>query len=127
MSISRNEVLMGRDKADPLTPELEENLSKLLKALNEFRAAYGKPMVVSSGYRPPGINAKIANAAKRSNHMVCLACDFADKDGKLDEWCLNNLDVLEKCGLWLEDPKSTPGWCHLQCVPPRSGNRVFKP
>jgi uncharacterized protein YcbK (DUF882 family) len=118
---------MDRDKIAPLTPELEANLDKLLKALNKLRATYGKPMYVSSGYRPAQINENVKGAAKKSNHMLCLACDFADKDGELDKWCLANLDKLEEYGLYLEDPAFTPNWCHLQVVPPKSGKRVFKP
>ncbi len=127
MLITAAEILMGRDKANPLTSELKENLESLLVALNKFRLAYGKPMTVSSGYRPPATNASTKGAAKHSWHMVCFACDFKDLDGSLDAWCLAHLDVLKDAGLWLESPDSTPGWCHLQAVPPHSGSRVFKP
>ena len=127
MTVTREEVLMGRDAIAPLTVELEMNLTKLLACLNKFRAAYGKPLLVSSGYRPPQINNQVTGAAKKSNHMKCLACDFKDPDGELAKWCLLNLDVLKGCELWLEAPSKTPGWCHLQCVPPKSGNRVFEP
>lgn len=117
---------MGREVDHPLTFPLMVNLDKLLKALNKFRAAYGKPMVVSSGYRPGLYNTK-AGGAQKSNHMICLACDFKDTDNSLDEFCLNNLKLLEEWGLYLEHPDSTPGWCHLQVVAPGSGSRVFKP
>lgn len=125
--ISRDEVLMGRDAQYPLTQEMEANLAKLLVAINKVRTEYGKPMFVSSGYRPAAINANVPGAAKKSNHMVCLAVDIRDVDGKMKSWCLANLDKLALYGLWMEDAGSTPTWCHLQCVPPRSGNRVFKP
>lgn len=125
--ITREEVLMGRDKDYPLDTEQEVNLEHLLECLNKFRKAYGKPMVVSSGYRPAAVNAKVKGAAKKSNHIMCLACDFRDLDGSLDEWCLQNLDVLEECGLYLESPLHTPNWCHLQAKAPKSGNRVFIP
>ncbi len=120
---------MGRDSEYPsdYTQEISDNIDKLLIPLNKFREIYGKPMTVSSGWRPPSINAKIANAAKKSNHMLGLACDFKDLDGSLDKFCADNLDILADLGLYLEHPDSTPGWCHLQCVSPRSGNRVFKP
>lgn len=117
---------MGREKLSPLTKEMEANLVKLLDCLNKFRQAYGKPMTVSSGYRPPEQNAA-AGGANKSNHMICLAADFRDTDGQLDAFCLKNLKLLEQCGLYLEDPASTPGWCHLQAISPKSGNRVFKP
>lgn len=115
---------MGRDKEYPLTPILEQNLSKLLIALNRFRATYGKPMIVSSGYRPGKYN-KATGGAEKSSHLTCEACDFSDPDGTLDEYCRNNVSVLEQCGLWLESPDKTPGWCHLD-IKPRN-NRIFLP
>lgn len=124
--ITRDEVLMGRDKQFPLNNTQEANLQHLLKCLNQFRDIYGKPMTVSSGYRPEAINSTVPGAAKKSNHIICLACDFKD-DGSLDKFCMDNLDVLEKCGLYLESPASTIGWCHLQAIAPKSGKRVFNP
>jgi hypothetical protein len=127
--ISKDELLMGRDKQYPkdYTKEVSDNLDKLLEPLNKFREAYGKVMQVSSGWRPPSINAGIPNAAKKSNHMIGLACDFKDADGALDKFCMENLKLLEDLGLYLEHPDATVGWCHLQCVSPKSGNRVFRP
>lgn len=122
--ITRTEVLMGRDKEFPLTPALETNLSKLLIALNKVRAAYGKPMKVSSGYRPGRYNTA-AKGAKASAHITCQACDFSDPTGDLDAWCMQNLALLSSCGLRLEHPDSTPGWCHLDIK--FNGKVVFKP
>jgi hypothetical protein len=126
MFISPQEVLMGREVEYPLSPEIKANLDKLLIALNKFRAFYGKPMVVTSGYRPGKYNTA-AKGAKNSSHLTCEACDFADPDGALDLWCTQHLDILEECGLWLESPQNTPGWTHLQIRPITSGNRVFIP
>lgn len=124
--ITRSEILMDRDKLAPLDQTLELNLKWLLACLNDLRAIYGKPMIVTSGYRPHAINVA-ARGAKNSLHMTCQACDFRDDDGSLDEWCMAHLKTLEMCGLYLEHPDSTPGWCHLQCKPPASGHRVFRP
>lgn len=126
MFITRNEILMGREKEFPLSEELEKNLEKLLKALNQFREIYGKPMQVSSGYRPAGYN-ESAGGAKKSNHMICLACDFVDLESALDSYCVGNQDILEQCGLYLEHPKWTKTWCHLQAIKPASGKRIFIP
>lgn len=122
--LTREDILMGREVEYPLTPELETNLEKLLIALNKFRAAYGKPLRVTSGYRPGKYNVA-AHGAPRSSHLTCQACDFADADGSLDQFCLDNLQLLEDCGLWLESPANTPGWTHLQIRP--VSVRVFKP
>jgi uncharacterized protein YcbK (DUF882 family) len=124
--ITRDEVLMGRDKEFPLTPELEANLAKLLTALNKYRAIYGSPMLVSSGYRPGHYN-RDAGGAAHSSHVVCLACDFHDSDGQLKAWVAANLHVLEDCGLYMEDPTHTKTWLHLTVQAPKSGHRVFIP
>jgi zinc D-Ala-D-Ala carboxypeptidase len=115
---------MGRDVAQPLTEIQESNLARLLTALNLVRRAYGKPLTVSSGYRPAAINAA-AGGAKRSAHMTCEACDFRDLDKTFAKWCLANLDVLVRAGLYLENPDFTPTWVHLQIRPTK--NRVFNP
>lgn len=120
--ISREEVLMGRDKEFPLTPELETNLSNLLIAVNKLRSLYGKPIYVSSGYRPDHYNWD-AHGASNSPHITCQAVDFKDQDNKIKEWLTPK--ILEECGLYQEDPKYTPTWVHVQIRPTK--NRVFKP
>lgn len=82
---------------------------------------------VTSGYRPTEINTKVKGAAKGSNHLLCRAADISDPHADLATWCLGNLDLLEHFELWMESPKHTPGWVHLQICPPRSNNRVFVP
>jgi hypothetical protein len=128
MNITREEILKnystGVIQECPL--ELEKNLQILLLKLNAFRKIYGKPMVVSSGYRDIARN-KNVGGAKKSNHMLCLACDFIDIDGSLDRFCVDNIHLLKKCGLYLEHPKWTKGWCHLQVIPPSSNNVIFIP
>lgn len=125
--ITKAEILMGRDKQYPLDSEQMSNLQVLLIAVNRLRLHYGKPMFVSSGYRPATINAATKGAAKKSNHIICAAVDFKDADGKLKDFCMNNLHILEACGLWMEAPEATPTWLHVQIFPPKSGKRVFKP
>jgi hypothetical protein len=110
--ITKEEILMGRIKYEDLSQELKDNLDRLVIALNVIRTAYGQIMRVSSGYRSPAKNAAIGGA-KKSHHMNCMACDFKDADGKLDAWLLDNQDLLEANGLWLESPDHTPGWAHL--------------
>lgn len=126
MFIMPDEVLMKRDQEYPLTGTLLANLNRLLTALNAFRNVYGIPMVVSSGYRPGHYNTDVGGAVN-SAHKTCEAADFHDPDGVLDAYCSVNLDLLAKCGLWLESPAHTPGWCHLQIRSIPSGNRIFIP
>lgn len=132
---------MGRDEAyrEDLTFEVRRNVLSLLAAVNELldrAAAEGiLPGVdehthnhVASGWRPAGVNARTANAGKRSTHISGRGIDLQDlEDRSLARWCLRNLDQLTTLGLWMEDPRWTPSWVHLQIVPPGSGKRVYVP
>lgn len=120
----------GRDKqfASELTDEIRQHSKNTIALANALLEEAGiLDCEVSSGWRPAAVNAATKGAAKKSNHMLGFAVDIVDIDGKLDKWCMANLPVLERLGLWLEHPNSTPSWCHLQIVPPRSGRRVFQP
>ena len=118
--ISRDEILKGQE----IPPEYEANLAVLLERLNKFRFMYGKPMIVTSGYRTVEHN-KAIGGAKLSRHCVCMACDFADQDGEIKAWVKDNPEVLEICDLYMEDPLACPSWIHLDTLPRKT--RVFKP
>jgi len=120
---------MGRDKShrSELTRELRANARETLRRSNRLLRRAGLMRKVTSGWRPASINAEVPGAAKGSKHLNCLAIDLEDRNGALDAWCLAHPETLEELGLWLEHPDATPGWCHLQILPPRSGNRVFYP
>ncbi len=128
---------MGRDVeyANELTPDLLNNATDLLERVNRLLGIYyslnpGAKRIekVTSGWRPAAINSGVPGAAKGSNHMKCLAVDL-DDDGPFDRWCFEHPEYLAECSLWLEHPGWTDGWCHLQSVPPKSGEhvRVFIP
>lgn len=120
---------MGRDKQYPkdYTKEISDNLDKLLIPINEIRTAYGKPMTVTSGWRPPQVNAATSGAATKSKHMIGLAVDIQDKDNDIMNWALANLKLLKKLDIYLEDFRWTPGWVHFQLGKPASGKRIFIP
>lgn len=89
---------------------------------------------VASGRRPAGVNANTANAAAASTHLTCEGGDVQDLDARpFAVWCVRNEDLLDACGLWMEDPRWTGGrkntdpWVHLQTKPPRSRNRIYVP
>jgi hypothetical protein len=124
--ITRREYLMGRELQEPLTPKMEDNLLVLLGAINMFRTIYGIPMIVTSGYRPKKIN-EIIGGAKNSAHMTCEAVDISDRNGQLAKFCLENLQVLANCKLYIENPQMTGGWVHFQTRRPKSGKIVFNP
>ncbi len=106
---------------------LAMRVTQLLTSYAGAQPAYSDEPKVRSGYRPPEINATTPGASKNSNHMYCRAVDLEDIHGHLGAWCMENLDLLAHFELWLEDPRFTPTWVHLQSVPPRSLSRVFQP
>lgn len=140
-TITLDQYYRGRDRLYPqdLTPAVKANAVRTVTAVNALIAAMERDGVeiedspltkspVTSGWRPPAINAATPNAAVRSLHMTGEACDLYDPEGVLDDWCMRNRDRLRtELGLCLEHPSSTKGWCHVQIRPPRSGSTVFYP
>lgn len=132
--ISKHEL---NPKNFPVTPEIEANLSDLLKRVNKFQFFWGKPMYVTSGLRSLEDHKRIykENAVKNgstvvripmgSKHLIGQAVDFADPDGSMMAYCKANVEMLEQVGLWCE--AETKGWVHFQSRPPGSNNRFFKP
>lgn len=133
---------MGRREQYPLalSPDIERNAGITVELANRLLAqasTYGVTLdrhpvnksLVSSGWRPPTLNASTPNAAPNSKHMTGQAVDIFDPDGDLDDWLMTGEGqaALTALGLWMEHPSATKSWAHLQTVPPRSGRRVFHP
>lgn len=138
--ISMRELLTNCTIAD-VEHKHQINLEDLQWRINVVRAKWGKPMTVTSGYRTLQDHLRIyseINARRRkkglppmripagSRHLSGQAVDISDPDGKLHEWCMANLPLLEQVGLWIEEQDSEKR-VHFQSIAPRSGKRVFKP
>ncbi len=120
-----SEFLKDREIEYPLSDTLKTNMSVLLNRLDVLRHDWGKPMIISSGYRPGRFN-KAAGGAPSSAHMTCEAVDIQDRDGELAKF-LSEEGLLASYGFYMENPSRTPGWCHLQTRATKSGNRIFMP
>jgi Peptidase M15 len=142
MKLTLKQYLMGYDVRFPLlfTPQIRKNaelMVDLVNALIERASKAGvkfhehpvKKCVLSSGWRPPEVNAKTRGAATNSKHMTCQAADIYDPEGDLDEWLLteDGQKAITEIGLWMEHPSATKGWSHVQSIPPGSKRRVFYP
>ena len=58
------------------TPEVEQNLISLIEnVLDPLREAWGRPIIVNSGYRSPELN-KVIGGVKTSQHMTGQAVDI---------------------------------------------------
>lgn len=133
--IKMSEILRSA-KLESQSKEVQDNLAILLERVNKVRAAYGKPMIVTSGlrtmedhlriYREKGITDQ-SKIPMRSRHLFGQAVDISDPKRELQQWILKNEKLMEEIGLWFEDFSATPNWVHMQIVPPASGRRFFKP
>lgn len=140
--LSVQDYYMGRDKQYPLllSTAMRKNAETMVELVNKliilakgagvtFEVNPATKTVLSSGWRPPAVNAATAGAALNSKHMTCQACDIYDPDGDLDDWLMTDAGqkVMADLGLWHEHPSATKGWAHVQSIPPRSGRRTFWP
>ena len=137
--ITIEELLKGK-KLEDLSGKVRYNLHVLVDRLNVIREAYGKPMMVTSGFRSREDHLRIYKelAVKRhiefneeeipwgSQHLTGAAADIADPLGVLHIWCMANIPILEETCLWIEAKDDQPR-VHFQINPPKSGSRVFKP
>ena len=101
------------------------NLEDLCRKVNAL--GYQPPMRASSCLRSIKDQQRINPAAMGSSHLYGAAVDIADPKGELKKWLETRYGELVNCGLYMEDPKSTPTWVHLQIYAPRSMSRIFKP
>lgn len=129
--------LLGRPMAVPV--EHKVNLDELLIKINKLRAAYGKPLIVTSGYRSLAHHLEIykrkgitdqKKIPMKSRHLSGQAIDVVpveDSIKHLQDWIKDNVKLMEEIGLWFEDFSATPTWVHAQIIPPGSGKRFFLP
>ena len=138
MKLSLANYFMGRDVKYPLemSPNIRGNAAVLIDLVNRLLERFSGVLAthpngthISSGWRPPSVNAATSGAAPNSRHMTGQAVDVYDPDEILDTWLMSEegQEALKEIGLWMEHPSATKGWSHLQSVAPRSKNRVFFP
>ena len=114
---------------DDVTLEVENNAQALLDRVNvliDRMDLDGVPIIENpitrslvsgtqnGGFRPQACPI----GAARSKHKTGNGVDVYDPQRALATWAVNNLDVLQELGLYIEDPRWTPTWLHLQDLPP---------
>lgn len=94
---------MGRDIEVP--PDVLANLQRLCQqVLEPIRVKLGKPIVITSGYRPGWLNAAIGGS-KTSAHMTGNAADIK----------VMGMDPYGFCR-WVESNQPKEGWPIDQCI-----------
>lgn len=92
----------------PTDETIIDNINYSLTRLNEIRESYGKPIIISSGYRCQALNEAVGGV-KDSKHQEGLAVDLK-WDTKLLEFITDNMQfdklIREKSG--------KTRWIHIQ-------------
>lgn len=78
----------------------ESNLLALMVQLDTIREKFGKPVYVSSGYRPEALNNAVGGA-KNSLHKQAAAADIYSKDGYADN--VNLLKAVMESGVVIDE------------------------
>lgn len=98
---------------------LMKNVFELAKVLQVIRNAWGKPIIINSGYRCPVLNLKVGGAIN-SLHCSASAADFSDKDKSKNGELFKLIQKLMKEGkitcrtlIWEKGNKKYPSWIHL--------------
>lgn len=121
-----------------VTPERQSNALKLLEAVNALMAEMEDSMMYFptnpatrsqvSGELYGGFRPQVCTiGASHSAHKEGLAVDIYDPSDQIDRWLMKNQNLLEKYGIYIEHPDSTPRWSHWSVRPPKSGKHVFVP
>ena len=101
------------------------NLEDLCLKINAL--GYQPPMRASSCLRSLADQKRINPKAMGSSHLYGCAVDIADPKNELANWLSKKSELLMYNGLWMEDPKHTKTWVHLQTYAPKSMKRIFVP
>lgn len=91
--------------------EIVEHLEELMDFMDGFRAYWGGPLIVSSGYRCEALNEKVGGA-KNSGHKYGWAVDFVPANNK-------KVECYEKFQEYLKDKEFD------ELILERSGARIW--
>lgn len=69
----------------PQDAEIIEHIEELIEFMDGVRAAWGGPLIVTSGYRCPQLNEKVGGA-KTSAHLTGYALDMVPANNKKDKF-----------------------------------------
>lgn len=98
--------------------DIAKNLTTLIdKILEPLREAYGKPIIVTSGYRCPALNKAVGGTAS-SQHMMGQAADIRTVQDTPEE-NKKLFDLAQKLNLPYDQliNEYNFDWVHISCSP----------
>ena len=115
-------------KNDPGTQEVNNLIHLAESVLQPVREHFGKPVMISSGYRSPELCEAIGSSAK-SQHAKGEAADFeipGVDNMQLAIWINKNTDFDQLILEYYEPGDPNSGWVHCSAVKEGSRAQVLK-
>lgn len=103
-----------------LPPELLDAATYTLQRLDDIRAGYGKPIVITSGYRCPALN-KVVGGKPNSQHQKAQAADL-----KWDNELLAYLLQHAHFDQLIEESSKRTKWLHISFLPTGERNMYLR-
>lgn len=103
-----------------LPPELLDAATYTLQRLDDIRAGYGKPIVITSGYRCPALN-KAVGGKPNSQHLKAQAADL-----KWDNELLAYLLQHAHFDQLIEESSRQTKWLHISFLPTGERNMYLR-
>lgn len=103
-----------------LPPELLDSATYTLQRLDDIRAGYGKPIIITSGYRCPALN-KAVGGKPNSQHLKAQAADL-----KWDDDLLAYLLQHAKFDQLIEESSKRTKWLHISFLPTGERNMYLR-
>ena len=127
---TRSSTAKARGINNSLNPSAESDLSVIrniknlcVQVLEPLRNHISQPLVISSGYRSPRLNAAVGGAAN-SQHLTGQAADLRIPSvAEAREWMRWIMDNTTFDQLILEHNTSGSHWIHVSCKPNPEDNR----
>ncbi|MCX8642957.1 hypothetical protein J3U65_10370 [Gilliamella sp. B3791] len=117
-----NSLLASRLKIDNSVPtELMPNIKFTAAKLELVRQALGKPIIITSGYRCPALNARVGGVAT-SAHTLGLAVDFHSSFGTPKEICQRLIDARVEFDKLIQEHNQ---WVHISFSPTSNRQQVL--
>ena len=101
---------LGIDNSLP--EELMSNARRMCERLEEVRALFNKPIMITSFYRCPELNTKVGGS-KTSAHKDCRACDFTVKGVAVEDVFANIKSSEIVFDQLIIESSKTSTWIHL--------------
>jgi hypothetical protein len=95
---------------------------ELADKLDQIRDGFGYMIELDCAARCPSHNIAVGGAP-HSLHVLGYAADLK----YTPPLSLFLVNMLERLDIYMEDPKATPTWRHVQTRAPASGKRIFEP